>query len=270
MHKRNWWLSLSLAGALLAGCLVMGGNPARAAGTAEALEEEVISLVRRLMPSVVTIQYKIGPTAPNPFFQEWGHNVSGGGSGFILDNRGFIVTNAHVLGEAPETMPFKLALTGLGANEFQEKIIVILSDGRELQARKLGSSPLSDVALLKVEAGDLQSVQLGDSDLLRVGQWAIAIGSPIGLRQTVTVGVISALSRMGVGAKTTEDYIQTSATINPGNSGGPLIDIHGRVIGINSRTIEKSASGRIIQGIHMAIPINRAKQIIAPWMKAKK
>jgi len=270
MQKRKWRLSLPLATVFLAGSLIMGGSPVKAAGTAVALEEEIIQVTSRVMPSVVTILYRIGPAAPNPFFQEWGNNVSGTGSGFILDSRGFIVTNAHVLGEAPETMPFKMALTGMGANEFRENITVILSDNRELKAHKLGSSPISDVALLKVDAGDLHAAQLGDSDLLRVGQWAIAIGSPIGLRQTVTVGVISATGRMGMGRKTTEDFIQTSATINPGNSGGPLIDIHGKVIGINSMTIERSpSSGRPIQGIHLAIPINRAKQIIAPWMKKK-
>jgi len=264
-RKRAWFLYL--AAVLLAGRLVLGGSPASAAGAAESMEEEIVKLVAQFLPSVVTILYRIDPATPDPLSGKWGGKVSGSGSGFIIDNRGLIVTNAHVLGEAPASLPFKMALTGMGAGQFQENITVVLADGRELKARKLGSSPASDLALLKVEAKDLQAAALGDSDLLRVGQWAIAIGSPIGLKETVTVGVISALSRIGFGPTKTEDYIQTSAAINPGNSGGPLIDIRGRVIGVNSRTVERSGSGRPIQGIHLAIPINRAKQIIAPWMK---
>jgi S1-C subfamily serine protease len=125
----------------------------------------------------------------------------------------------------------------------------------------VGSNAKFDLALVQVQAGGLTAATLGDSSRLRVGQWAIAIGSPFGLEQTMTVGIISATGRSGLGKGTYGDFIQTDASINPGNSGGPLVDINGNVIGINSMI---SAQG---QGIGFAIPINTAKKLIAPWLK---
>jgi S1-C subfamily serine protease len=114
---------------------------------------------------------------------------------------------------------------------------------------------------VQVQAGGLRVARLGDSDRLRVGQWAIAIGSPFGLEKTMTVGIISATGRSGLGQGTYGDFIQTDASINPGNSGGPLLDINGNVIGINTMVASQG------QGIGFAIPINPAKKIIEPWLK---
>jgi len=142
-----------------------------------------------------------------------------------------------------------------------QQILVRLSDGRELRGQLAGSNPRLDIALVKVSAPGLRPAPLGDSTRVKVGQWAIAIGSPFGLEKTMTVGIISATGRRGLGKGTYGDFIQTDASINPGNSGGPLLDINGQMVGINSMI---SAQG---QGIGFAIPINIARQIIAPWMK---
>jgi S1-C subfamily serine protease len=138
---------------------------------------------------------------------------------------------------------------------------VHLYDGRELRGRVIGTDPRFDVALVQVSAQGLKAATLGDSSRLQVGQWAIAIGSPYGLEQTMTVGIVSATGRRGLGRGTFGDFIQTDASINPGNSGGPLLDIDGRVIGINTMIAAQA------QGIGFAIPINTARQIISRWMK---
>jgi serine protease Do len=162
------------------------------------------------------------------------------GSGFIIDKEGHILTNSHVVENA-------------------DSITVILSDKREFKAKTVGSDPQTDVALIKIDgAGDLPVLPLGDSDKLEVGEWAIAIGNPFGLEQTVTVGVISAKGRNRVGINNYESFIQTDAAINPGNSGGPLLNIRGEAIGINSAIFSRSGG---YMGIGFAIPINMAKGI---------
>lgn len=159
------------------------------------------------------------------------------GSGFILDTDGYIVTNNHVIEKADE-------------------ITVKLSDGREFDATVVGGDPNTDLALIKIKApADLKPLKLGDSDEVEVGRWVVAIGSPFGLEQTVTAGIVSAKGRV-IGAGPYDDFIQTDASINPGNSGGPLLNMQGEVIGINTAII---ASG---QGIGFAIPVNMAKGII--------
>ena len=159
------------------------------------------------------------------------------GSGFIIDEEGFVVTNNHVIEDA-------------------DQIKVKLNDQREFDAKIVGRDPNTDIALLKIESGDnLPVVKLGDSDALEVGQWVLAIGSPFGLEHTVTAGIVSAKGRV-IGSGPYDDFIQTDASINPGNSGGPLLNLKGEVIGINTAII---ASG---QGIGFAIPINLAKDII--------
>ena len=159
------------------------------------------------------------------------------GSGFIIDKDGFVVTNNHVIEDA-------------------DQIKVKLKDEREFDAKIVGRDPNTDIALLKIESGDnLPFVKLGDSDALEVGQWVLAIGSPFGLEQTVTAGIVSAKGRV-IGSGPYDDFIQTDASINPGNSGGPLLNLKGEVIGINTAIV---ASG---QGIGFAIPINLAKDII--------
>jgi S1-C subfamily serine protease len=166
----------------------------------------------------------------------------GQGSGFLIDPRGYILTNNHVVAGSQE-------------------LIVRFNNGQEYRGRVVGSDPRFDVALVRIQASGLRPAMLGDSNQIRVGQWAIAIGSPFGLENTMTVGVVSATGRRGLGRGTYADFIQTDASINPGNSGGPLLDLNGRVIGINSMIASEG------QGIGFAIPINRAKQIIQPWLK---
>ena len=160
----------------------------------------------------------------------------GVGSGFIIDSNGLILTNAHVVE---------------GANT----IYVTLTDKREFKAKLLGMDKRTDVAVVKIEARDLPKLPLGDSSRVRVGEWVLAIGSPFGLENTVTAGIVSAKSR------DTGDYlpfIQTDVAINPGNSGGPLLNTAGQVIGINSQIFSRSGG---YMGISFAIPIDEAMRV---------
>lgn len=164
---------------------------------------------------------------------------AGVGSGFIVDGNGVILTNAHVVDGA-------------------DRVTVTLKDGRTFDGQVLGEDRVTDVAVVKIEAQDLPTVQLADSDQLQAGEWAIAIGNPLGLDNTVTVGIVSATGRSSAQVGVPEQrgsYIQTDAAINPGNSGGPLLDQEGRVIGMNT-AIRANA-----QGLGFAIPINTAKRI---------
>lgn len=164
------------------------------------------------------------------------------GSGFIIDKEGYIVTNNHVIENA-------------------DKIKVKLNNGKEFDAEIIGHDPNTDLALIKIKpARHLPVVKMGDSDALKVGQWVIAIGSPFGLEHTVTAGIVSAKGRV-IGSGPYDDFIQTDASINPGNSGGPLIDMKGKVVGINTAIV---AGGH---GIGFAIPINLAKGIIKQLKK---
>ncbi len=165
---------------------------------------------------------------------------SGFGSGVIVSGDGLVLTNNHVVAGAT-------------------KIEVKLSDKRTFQAKLVGADPKSDVAVLRVDAKGLPAAELGDSEEIRVGQWVIAIGNPFGLDQTVTAGIVSAKGRANVGIVEYEDFIQTDAAINPGNSGGPLVDLRGRVVGINSAIATRSGG---YQGIGFAIPINMARSIM--------
>ncbi len=163
----------------------------------------------------------------------------GQGSGFIISEDGYILTNNHVVGEA-------------------DKITVKLHDGRKLDAEVVGTDPKSDVAVIKVGAKNLPVIELGDSDELEIGEWVIAVGNPFGLEATVTVGVVSAKGRGGVGIADYEDFIQTDAAINPGNSGGPLLNLEGKAVGLNTAIFSQSGG---YMGIGFAIPINMAKAI---------
>ena len=159
------------------------------------------------------------------------------GSGFLIDDQGFIVTNNHVV-------------------EGADQIKVILANEEEYDAEVVGRDPKTDLALIRIQgAKNLKSLTMGDSDNVKVGTWVVAIGSPFGLEQTVTAGIVSAKGRI-IGSGPYDDFIQTDASINPGNSGGPLINIRGEVVGINTAIV---ASG---QGIGFAIPINMAKEIV--------
>lgn len=164
---------------------------------------------------------------------------AGTGSGFILSQDGRILTNAHVVAGA-------------------DQVTVTLKDGRTFDGQVMGADPITDVAVVKIAAEDLPKVILGDSDRLQSGEWAIAIGNPLGLDNTVTTGIISATGRsssqIGIADKRVE-FIQTDAAINPGNSGGPLLNQQGQVIGVNTAIIRNA------QGIGFAIPINQARNI---------
>ena len=166
----------------------------------------------------------------------------GVGSGTILDTAGHILTNHHVIAEA-------------------DTVKVVLANDRELKAKVVGSDPKTDLAVVKIDPGDveLQAAKLGDSDALQVGDWVMACGSPFGLTQTVSAGIVSAVGRGQVGITEYEDFIQTDAAINPGNSGGPLVDLSGRVVGIN--TAIASASGGNA-GVGFAIPIELASRVM--------
>lgn len=221
----------------------------------------VIDVVKETGPAVVRInsERKVKAEVPEAFNDPFFRNFFGGqmpqmpdqvqrgtGSGFIISRDGQILTNAHVVAGA-------------------ETVTVTLKDGRKLPGRVLGSDPTTDVAVVKISGDHLPAVKLGNSDNLQVGEWAIAIGNPLGLDNTVTTGIVSATGRrsseIGVGDKRVE-FIQTDAAINPGNSGGPLLNANGEAIGMNTAIIQNA------QGLGFAIPINKA-QAIAEQIIAK-
>jgi len=226
----------------------------------------VADIVEKVGPSVVyidTLSFKTyrNPFAPffnDPFFRDFFDFFpqqeerripqKGLGSGFIFRSDGFILTNEHVIQGA-------------------EQIKVTLKDGRKYDGKIIGSDPLTDIAIIKVDATDLPALPLGDSDRARVGEWVIAIGNPYGLSHTVTVGVLSAKGRpiySGDSGREYENFLQTDAAINPGNSGGPLLNIKGEVIGINTAILPYA------QGVGFAIPINMAKSLLDPLIETGK
>ena len=175
--------------------------------------------------------------APSPEPQQ-----QGVGSGFVMSRDGYILTNNHVVEDA-------------------DQIKVKLATGKEYDGKVVGRDPKTDLALVKIDASDLHALPLGNSDELKVGSWVVAVGSPFGLEQTVTAGIVSAKGRV-IGSGPYDNFIQTDASINPGNSGGPLINTKGEVVGINTAIL---AQGK---GIGFAIPINMAKDI-APQLQEK-
>ena len=225
-------------------------------------------LAEKVRPGVVNIQVvrkvkNVGFGAPhfngNPFggrnpFEDFfgpspegnsprGFEQRGVGSGFVMSEDGFILTNNHVIEDA-------------------DRIKVKFADGKDFTARVVGRDPKTDLALVKIEgASALHPLKLGNSESLKVGSWVVAVGSPFGLEQTVTVGIVSAKGRV-IGSGPYDNFIQTDASINPGNSGGPLINMNGEVIGINTAIIPNA------QGIGFAIPVNMARDIV-PQLQAK-
>jgi serine protease Do len=215
----------------------------------------VTQVVKQVGPAVVridasrTVRTQVPEIYRDPFFRQFfGSQLPdipdrqvqrGTGSGFIFDKQGRIITNAHVVDGA-------------------DKVNVTLKDGRSFEGKVLGADPLTDVAVIQINANNLPAVSLGNSETLEAGEWAIAIGNPLGLDNTVTTGIISGTGRssaqVGV-ADRRVDFIQTDAAINPGNSGGPLLNDRGQVIGINTAIIQNA------QGIGFAIPINQAQKI---------
>jgi serine protease Do len=242
-------------------------TPAQAPNAAEALQSAFVSVAELVRPAVVHIspvqmaKRRRPPVAPGPFAEDpllkdffdqfFGprgpgrreeFHQPGLGSGVIIDKRGYVLTNNHVVRGA-------------------DGVLLRLASKREYQGRIVGADVTTDLAIIQFEPDVPVAVAtLGNSDTLRVGEWAIAIGNPFGLDQTVTVGVISATGRADVGIATYENFIQTDASINPGNSGGPLVNLRGEVIGINTAIV---ATG---QGIGFAIPANMVKRVTAQLM----
>jgi Do/DeqQ family serine protease len=206
-----------------------------------AFETALTSVAESVSQSVVSIRVEVRRPQQNgfPFFfggQGQGGIVRGGGSGVILRSDGYILTNNHVVAEA-------------------SRIDVHLKNGKSFPAKLVGTDSATDLAMLKIDARGLPKAEFASSEKARVGQLVIAIGSPFGLDYTVTTGVLSAKGRGGIGANEIEDYLQTDASINPGNSGGPLVDLQGRVLGINTMIIGRGS------GIGFAIPSEIAQRV---------
>lgn len=211
-------------------------------------------LLQDVTPAVVNISVQTrsaieeNPLFRDPFFRRFfelpdqaARPERSAGSGVIVDaGKGYVVTNYHVIKDA-------------------QQILVTLKDRRQFQAKLVGTDPGTDIALLKIEAKNLQALRLGDSDLLNVGDFVVAIGNPFGLGQTVTSGIVSALGRSGLDIEGYEDFIQTDASINPGNSGGALINLKGELIGINTAIIGPSGAN---VGIGFAVPSMMVKAVL--------
>ena len=237
---------------ILALCL-----PSVFAGLPDSVEGErlptLAPMLEQTTPSVVNISTTGKVVVRDPFFddpffrrffdapqQQRERRTSGLGSGVIIDaDNGYIITNSHVIDKAQD-------------------IVVTLEDGQRFDAKVIGKDPGADIAVLQIDAANLNEISLGDSDVLRQGDFVVAIGNPFGLGQTVTSGIVSALGRSGLGIESYEDFIQTDASINPGNSGGALVNLRGELIGINT-AIYGPSGGNV--GIGFAIPINMARQI---------
>ena len=219
----------------------------------------VVQVVQNVGPAVVRINssrtvQESGSDSPwgrifeMPQKDRGTERIGGTGSGFIFDAQGLIMTNAHVVDKA-------------------DQVTVLLKDGRQFKGKVLGEDTLTDIAVIKIEATNLPTVTLGNSKALLPGEWAIAIGNPLGLDNTVTVGIISATGRSGSEIGISDRrvrFIQTDAAINPGNSGGPLLNAAGQVIGVNTAIIQGA------QGLGFSIPIDSARLIAQQLVKSGK
>ena len=221
-------------------------------------------VVKQLLPAVVNIsssrlvkpqENQLNPFFNDPFFRQFfGGQIpqprpqreEALGSGVIVSHDGYILTNNHVVAKATQ-------------------VKVFLPNKQQYPAKVVGTDPNTDIALLKIQANNLPVVTFGDSSKLQVGDYAIAIGDPFGIGETVTLGIISATARSSLGIENYEDFIQTDAAINPGNSGGALIDARGDLIGINTAILSGGSGGN--QGIGFAIPINLARYVMDQIMK---
>ncbi|MEJ2590555.1 MAG: DegQ family serine endoprotease [Candidatus Thiodiazotropha sp.] len=223
--------------------------------------ESLAPMLKKVLPAVVNIASETyvhrqrNPLMKDPFFRRFfnlpddsqsEHKSQSLGSGVIVDAKnGYVLTNHHVIDGA-------------------DKIIVTLRDQRQLTAEVVGDDKEVDLALLKIHADGLTALPLADSDHLRVGDFVVAIGNPFGLGQTVTYGIVSALGRMGLGIEGYENFIQTDASINPGNSGGALVDMQGRLVGVNTAILGPNG-GNV--GIGFAIPSNMANSVVTQLVK---
>ena len=230
------------------------------AANAVSVSESFAPAAQKVIPSVVNVftQQKVRtpahPALQDPIFRyffgdrldERPREVSNLGSGVIVSPNGYILTNHHVV-------------------EAADEIQVALANGQTLPARVVGADPETDLAVLKIEAGDLPAITFAQLDSLKVGDWVLAVGNPFGVGQTVTAGIVSALGRTHLGINTFENFIQTDAAINPGNSGGALVDVSGHLVGINSAIYSRTGGS---QGIGFAIPVSIARQIMEQIIKS--
>jgi serine protease Do len=256
MRARSW-----LAGTLAFACAAPGitgearaqaprgeaipaGTPSAEAGiqAARSLGDAFSHVAEQVSRSVVTIRVEARVSGGGSLFERFGMPAPsdgfarGAGSGIIIRPDGYILTNHHVVSIA-------------------NRLDVILNDGRSFEGRVVGTDPATDLAVVHIEARDLSAARFAPSGQVRVGEWVIAIGSPFGLDYTVTAGVVSAVGRAGLGGSEIEDYVQTDASINPGNSGGPLVDIDGRVVGINTMIAGRGT------GIGFAVAADMAQRV---------
>ena len=251
-------LPLSLATFVLAAWTSVAGAQLPAT-IGETPVPSLAPMLKRVTPAVVNIATRgtveeQNPLMNDPFFRRFfdvpnqprQREFQSAGSGVIVDAKnGYIITNAHVVENATD-------------------ITVQLLDNRSLKAKVVGSDPGSDVAVLKVQAGNLVDLPIADSDRAEVGDFVVAIGNPFGLGHTVTSGIVSALGRSGINPEGYEDFIQTDASINPGNSGGALVNLGGQLVGINSAILSRTG-GNI--GIGFAIPSNMMKIVMNQLIK---
>lgn len=223
--------------------ITVAGNSALAQATAAGVS--IADVAERVLPSVVTISTTVSQRQPQlfPFFGgPTERQAQGMGSGVIVSADGYVLTNNHVVAEA-------------------KQIKVTVSDKREFDATVVGTDPKSDLAVIKIKGAPagLRAVEFGDSTKLRLGDTVLAIGNPLGVGQTVTMGIVSAKGRADLGITAYEDFIQTDAAINPGNSGGALINTEGKLVGINTAILSRTGG---YQGIGLAIPTSMAKPIM--------
>jgi S1-C subfamily serine protease len=228
--SRFWQHFISNGGEFETGPRPVGPDPDDSEAL-DAFSQAVVRVADALRPAVVNLRAGRGPRQAS-------------GSGVLFTPDGFLLTNHHVVAG-------------------QERVRVRLHDGRELDGRVVGNDPWTDLAVVQADAAGLPFANFGDSAKLRVGQLAIAIGSPLGFESTLTAGVVSALGRTlrSITGHLVDNVIQTDAALNPGNSGGPLVDSRGRVVGINTAVIQPA------QGICFAIPINTAKHLLPQLLK---
>jgi serine protease DegQ len=232
--------------------------PPSAVAAAEARSSLHVA-VEHATPSVVNVftskevRTPRSPVFDDPLFRRFFGDPGGGqsqrtnslGSGVIVSPKGYILTNNHVV-------------------EAADEIEVAMPNGKKLLASVVGNDPDTDLAVLRVEADGLPAITFGSSDSLRVGDVVLAIGNPLGVGQTVTSGIVSALGRVGLGINTFENFIQTDAAINPGNSGGPLVDAQGNLVGINTAILSRSGGS---MGIGFAIPVSTARMVLEQIIK---
>jgi serine protease DegQ len=224
---------------------VAPATSAAQSATGAALSVSFRAAVQRAAPSVLTV-HSARTAARGPFGLGGRTILSQGlGSGVVIDANGDVLTNNHVVE---------------GANQ----LAVALPDGTLRPANLVGVDPDSDLALLKVDAAGLQPIAIGDVKTLAVGDVVLALGNPLGVGQTVTQGIVSALGRKGIGINPIENFIQTDASINPGNSGGALIDVEGNLVGINSAILSRGGGS---EGIGFAIPVDLAQKVAAGLRK---